>query len=52
MVYQTFHRPPRVEQSHAAVVQDIAVLISRILLVPRLKRKWSVNEIEIQIVEP
>jgi hypothetical protein len=27
-------------------------LISRILLVPRLKRKWSVNEVEIQVVEP
>jgi len=51
MVYQTFHCRPRVEQSHAAVVQHIAVLISRLLLVPRLKRKWSVNEIEIQIVE-
>jgi hypothetical protein len=27
-------------------------LIPRILLVPRLKRKWSVTEIEIRIVEP
>ena len=34
------------------VVKDIAVLIPRILLVPGLKCKWSVNEIEIQIVEP
>src|SRR5580704_7875849 len=30
---------------------DFAVLIPRILLVPRLKGKWSVYEIEIQIVE-
>src|SRR5271170_7747414 len=52
MVYETFHCPPRVKQSHAAVVKDIAVLIPRIQLVPRLKRKWSVNEVEIQIVEP
>src|ERR1700733_13280256 len=52
MVYETLHRPPRVEQSHAAVVKDIAVLISRILFVPRLKCKRSVNEVEIQIVEP
>ena len=52
MVHETLHRPPSLEQSHAAVVNDIAVLISRVLLVPRLKRKWSVNEIEIQIVEP
>src|ERR1700723_1803263 len=52
MVYETLHRPPRVEQSHAAVVKDIAVLISRILFLPRLKRKGSVNEVEIQIVEP
>src|SRR6201999_2471151 len=51
-VHETLHRPPGVEQSHAAVVNDIAVLISRILLVPRLKRKWSVKEIEIQIIEP
>ena len=52
MVHETFHRPPGIEQSHAAVVNDIAVLIPRILLVPRLKCKRSVNEIEIQIVEP
>jgi hypothetical protein len=50
-VHQTLHRPPGIEQSHAAVVDDIAVLIPRILLIPRLKGKWSVNEIEIQIVE-
>ena len=52
MVHETFHRPPGIEQRHAAVVKDIAVLIPRILLVSRLKRKRSVNEIEIQIVEP
>ena len=34
------------------VVNDIAVLIPRILIVPGLKCKWSVNEIEIQILEP
>src|SRR3984885_9422322 len=51
-VHETLHRPPGLEQSHAAVVNDIAVLIPRILLIPRLKRKWSVNEIEIEIVEP
>ncbi len=34
------------------IVNNIAVLISRILLFPRLKRKWSVNQIEIQIIEP
>src|ERR1041385_246427 len=51
-VHETLHSSPGLEQSHAAVVKDIAVLIPRILLVPRLKRKWSVNEIEIQIVEP
>src|SRR5947209_3422013 len=51
-VYEALQRPPGIEQSHAAVVKHISVLIARILLVPRLKRKWSVNEIEIQIVEP
>src|ERR1700691_6298583 len=51
-VHKTLHRPPGVKQSHVAVVKDIAVLIPRILLLPRLKRKWSVNEIEIQIVQP
>src|ERR1700761_2358203 len=48
-VHQALHRLPRVEQSHAAVVDDIAVFIAWILLVPGLKRKGSVDEIEIQI---
>ncbi len=52
MVHEILHRPPGLEQSHAAVVKDIAVLVPRILLVPRLKGKGSVNEIEIQIVDP
>src|SRR6202045_3798174 len=52
MIHETFHRFPGVEQSHVVVVKDIAVLIPRILLVPGLKCKWSVNEIEIQILEP
>src|SRR6202167_5041837 len=51
-VHKTLHRPPGIEQSHVVVVKDIAVLIPRILLLPRLKRKRSVNEVEIQIVEP
>jgi len=34
------------------VVKDIAVFIPRILLVPRLECKRSVNEVEIQIFEP
>jgi hypothetical protein len=49
---RSVHRFPRVEQSHVAVVKDIAVLIPWILIVPRLKCKGSVNEIEIEIVEP
>src|ERR1700738_4937388 len=52
MIHETFHRFPGVEQSHVVVVKNIAVLIPRILLVPGLKCKRSVNEIEIQIVEP
>src|SRR5712664_603900 len=52
MIHETFHRFPGVEQSHAAVVKDIAVFIPRILLVSWLKRKRSVNEIEIQVLEP
>jgi hypothetical protein len=52
MVHKTLHRPPGIEQSHAAVVEDIALLVPRILFVPRLKRKWSVDEIEVQVVEP
>ena len=51
MVHDTFHRFPGVEQCHIVVVKDIAVLIPRILVVPGLKSKWSVNEIEIQILE-
>src|SRR5476649_2086619 len=52
MVDEIFHRPPSVEQSHAFIVDDIAMFIAWILLIPRLKRKRSMNEIEIQIVEP
>src|ERR1700756_3601005 len=52
MIHETFQRPPGVEQSHVVVVKDIAVLVPRILVVPGLKCKWSVNEIEIQILEP
>src|SRR5215469_16653385 len=52
MIHERFHRFPGVEQSHIAVVKEIAVLIPRILLVPGLKCIWSVNEIEIQILEP
>src|SRR5580693_7003603 len=52
MVHKTLHRPPGIEQSHVPVVKDIAVFIPRIVLLPRLKRKWSMNEVEIQIVEP
>ena len=52
MVHETFHRFPGVEQSHVAVVKDIAVLIPRVLVVAGLKSIWSVNEIEVQILEP
>ncbi len=51
-VNKTFHGFPGIEQSHSAVVKDVAVLIARILVVSRLKRKWSVDEIQIQIIEP
>ena len=51
-VHEILHRPPGIQQSHPAVVNDIAVLIPRVLFIPGLKRKGSVNEIEIQIVEP
>jgi hypothetical protein len=50
MVHETFQRPPGVEESCIAVVEDIAVLVARILFVSRLKCKWSVNEIKIQIL--
>src|SRR5580704_4649989 len=52
MIHETFHRFPGVEQSHVVVVKHIAVWIPRILIVPGLKCKWGVNEIEIQILEP
>src|ERR1700722_4582351 len=50
-VHKTLHCPPGIEQSHAVVVNDIAVLIAWIRLVPGLEGKGSVNEIEIQIVQ-
>src|SRR5580698_6513784 len=52
MVHKTLHCLPGIEQSHPVVVKDAAVLIARILLVSRLKRKRSVDQVEIQIVEP
>ncbi len=52
LVHETFHCSPGIEQSHSFVVDDIAVLIPWVLLVPRLKCKRSVNEVEIQISEP
>ena len=51
VVYETFERSPCFEQSHAAVVNDVAIFVARILIVSGLKREWCVNEIEIQIVE-
>src|SRR5580704_17710342 len=51
MIHESFHSFPGVEQSHAAVVNHVAVLIPRILIVPGLKCKRSVNEVEIQIFE-
>jgi hypothetical protein len=52
MVDKTLHCLPGIEQSYPAVVKDIALLIARILIVSWLKRKRSVDEVEIQIVEP
>src|ERR1700733_11406870 len=51
MVHESFQRFPRVEQSYAWVVNDVAVFIPRILVVPGLKGIGSVNEVEIQILE-
>ena len=51
-VHETFHCLPGVEQSYAMVIKDVAVSIPRVLLVPGLKCKRSVNEIKIQILEP
>src|ERR1700739_3400967 len=52
MVHEIFHRFPGVEQCDVVVVNYVSVLIPRILVVPGLKCKRSVNEIEIQILEP
>jgi hypothetical protein len=51
-IHEVFHCSPCIEQSHAIVVNDIAVAIPRVLVVAGLKCKWSVNEIEIQIAKP
>src|SRR3974390_2445129 len=51
MIDEAFQGSPGVEQSHAVIVEKIAGLISRILVVPGLKREWSVNEVEIQILQ-
>src|SRR5215469_1686444 len=52
MIHEAFHCFPGVEQSYFVVVKDIAVFIPRVLVVPGLKCKWSVNQIEIQELEP
>src|SRR6201981_1935911 len=51
MIHESFHRFPGFEQRHVMVVNHIAVLIPRILLVSSLKCERSVNEIEIQILD-
>src|SRR4051812_37913647 len=50
-VHKFFHGSPRLEQGHAWIVEDFALLIARVMLVPRSKREWGVAEIEIQIVQ-
>ena len=52
VIYKIFQRPPGVEQSHSAVIDDISVLIPRVLLVSRLKRVGSVNQVEVEILKP
>ncbi|GHO79294.1 hypothetical protein KSD_70650 [Ktedonobacter sp. SOSP1-85] len=47
IVNETFHSPPGVDETHAFVVKDIAMFIPWVIVVPRSKRKWSVNEVEI-----
>jgi hypothetical protein len=49
VVHETFHCSPGVEQRHSVVIDDIAVLIPRILLIARLKCIGRVNEVEIQV---
>jgi hypothetical protein len=51
VVHEIFQRFPGVEQCDVVIVNHIAVLIPRILIVPGLKCKRSVNEVEIQIFE-
>src|ERR1700737_1836602 len=50
-IHEVLHCFPCIKQSHPLVVDHAAVLIPWILLVPRLKCKWSVNKVKIQIVE-
>ena len=52
MVHEIFHRSPGIEQSHALVINHIAVLIARVLFIAGLKCIGSVNEVEIEILDP
>ncbi len=52
MVDKSFHGFPRIEQSHVVIVNDVAGLIPRILIVTGLECKRSMNEIEIQVRKP
>src|ERR1700722_1137555 len=51
-IHQTFHRFPGFEEAHFAVIEDVSVFIPRILFISGLKCKWSVNEVEVQILKP
>jgi hypothetical protein len=51
LVDQGFHRPPGVDQGYAAIVDDLTVLISGVLIVARLECERRVHEVEIDIVE-
>lgn len=52
VLHQFLHRVPGFGESHAVIVKQVVVFIPGILIVSWLKRKWSVDEIKIQVIEP
>jgi hypothetical protein len=50
-VNEAFERLPRLYQRHPGIIDNLALLVSRVLLVARSKGKRGMDEIAIDMVE-
>ena len=51
LVHEAFERLPRLEQSHAEVIDDLTALVRRVLIVAGPKGKRGMNYITIDMVD-